>query len=73
MVFIMALSEQEIDFISRYRQLDAAERYAVCYVIHNIKDGMTFEQVKEIGYQKIAEYNAGVIDKELSMWFTKSE
>lgn len=60
----MALSEQEIDFISRYRQLDAAERYAVCYVIYNIKDGMTFEQVKEIGYKKIAEYKAGIIDEE---------
>ena len=60
----MALSEQEIDFISRYRQLGAAERYAVCYVTYNIKDGMTFEQIMEIGYKKIAEYKAGIIDEE---------
>lgn len=59
----MALTEQEARFIETFRKLAPAARYAVAYVIDNIKEITSEEEVYAIGNQKIAEYNAGVIDE----------
>ena len=54
----MALTEKELKFIEQYRRLSPDAQYALKYVIENAREGMTIEEMKTVGDEKIAEYNS---------------